>query len=421
MPSTPPDDAGGTTAHDAPRRPLPSRFAEALRAETVGGLLLLAAAVLALICANTPLYDAYAGLRDTVVGPSALGLDLSLGDWAKDGLLAVFFFIAGVELKREMVLGDLSDRKKAALPVIAAVGGVIVPALITLAIGWGSPGIGQAWAIPIATDIAFALGVLSLTARNLPATARVFLLSLAVVDDLIGIAVIAFVFASGIALGWLAGVIVCLVVYAVAQHRRITTPWLYVPLALLTWVFMHSSGIHATIAGVALGLLTRVRRDRGETASPATRLAERITPWSAGLCVPIFAFFAAGVHVDSALLGEIGSDRIALGVVVGLVVGKTVGIFGASWLAIRLGVAHIPRGLQHADMFALAVIGGIGFTVSLLIAELSLAGYEHGDAVEMAKIAVLAGSFIAAVLGSVATILRGRHHRRLADDAAAQP
>ncbi|WP_372497871.1 Na+/H+ antiporter NhaA [Tomitella fengzijianii] len=396
------------------------RTGDFFRKETVGGLALLAAAVLALVCANTPLFDAYVSLRDTVVGPSALHLDLTLGDWAKDGLLAVFFFVAGVELKREMVLGELSDRKKAVLPIIAAVGGVVVPALILLGIGWGSPGVDQAWAIPIATDIAFALGVLSLTAKNVPATARVFLLSLAVVDDLIGIAVIAFVFASGIAIGWLLAAVASLAVYWFAQYRRITTPFLYVPLAVLTWVFMHSSGIHATIAGVALGLLTRVRADRGEATAPAERLAERITPWSAGLCVPIFAFFAAGVHVDSELLGELGSDRIALGIVVGLVVGKTVGIFGASWLAIKFGLAQRPRGLQNLDILALAMLGGIGFTVSLLIAELSLAGLQHGDAVEMAKIAVLAGSMIAAILGSVAMALCGRHHRRVAADSAGQ-
>ncbi len=400
----------------SPMTPAPglaSRTGDFFRKETVGGLALLGAAVLALIAANTPLFDAYASLRDFTVGPSALHLDLTLGDWAKDGLLAVFFFIAGVELKREMVLGELSDRRKAVLPIIAAVGGVVVPAAILLGIGWGTPGVDQAWAIPIATDIAFALGVLSLTAKNVPATARVFLLSLAVVDDLIGIAVIAFVFASGIAIGWLLAAVASLAVYWFAQYRRITTPFLYVPLAVLTWVFMHSSGIHATIAGVALGLLTRVHSDPGEEEPPATRLAERITPWSAGLCVPIFAFFAAGVHVDSELLGEIGSDRIALGIVVGLVVGKTIGIFGASWLAIRLGVAQIPRGLQYMDMFALAVLGGIGFTVSLLIAELSLAG----DAAEMAKIAVLAGSVIAAILGSIAMVLRGRHHQRVDSDA----
>src|SRR5699024_1224547 len=175
-----------------------SRVGDALRAETVGGLLLLGAAILALIFANTGLLDVYTTARDAVIGPSSLGLDISVGTWAKDGLLAVFFFIAGIELKREMVLGDLADRKKAALPIIAAVGGVIAPAVILLAIGWGSPGIDQAWAIPIATDIAFAVGVLSLTAKNLPPAARVFLLSLAVVDDLIGIAVIAFVFATGI-------------------------------------------------------------------------------------------------------------------------------------------------------------------------------------------------------------------------------
>lgn len=408
----------GRTPPMQQRTRISTRLADFLRAETVGGMLLLGAAVLALICANTPIFDAYSDLRDYVVGPQSLGLDLTIGTWAQDGLLAVFFFIAGVELKREMTLGELSDRKKAVLPIIAAFGGVLVPAVITLGIGWGSPGIDQAWAIPVATDIAFAVGVLALTAKNIPTTARVFLLSLAVVDDLIGIAIIAFVFTSGIALGWLVGVLACLAAYGLAQHRRVTTPFLYVPLVVLTWVCMFHSGIHATIAGVAIGLLTRVHRDRDETEAPATRLGTRIEPWSAGICVPLFAFFAAGVHVDSAMLGEIGGDRIAIGIVVGLVVGKTVGIFGASFAAIKLGIAHRPRGLEFADIFGLAVLGGIGFTVSLLIAELSLTGLDGGDAVAMAKIAVLVASVLAAILGSGLMVLRGRHHQRIAAAAA---
>lgn len=403
-----------STAHPTPQ-PRSSAFGRYLRTETAGGLFLLAAAALALICANTGLYDAYLNLRDFTVGPAALNLDLTVGTWAQDALLAVFFFIAGIELKRELVLGELADRRKAALPIIAALGGVIVPALIALSIGWGSPGIDQAWAIPVATDIAFALGVLSLTAKRIPASARVFLLSLAVVDDLVAIAIIAIVFTATIAMAWLAGAIACLVIYAVAQRRRITTPLLYVPLAILTWVFMFQSGVHATVAGVALGLLTRVVADRGEAEAPAERLVHRIQPWSAGLCVPLFAFFAAGVHVNSELLSNITTDRIAIGIIVGLVVGKTVGIFGISWLAIKLGIATRPATLHNADMFALAVLGGIGFTVSLLVAELSLTGIDGGEAVETAKAAVLIASVIAALAGSFLISRRGKYHQRIAE------
>lgn len=402
-----------------PALPKPSEFSRYLRTETAGGLFLLGAAALALICANTPLYEAYQSLSDFHIGPSSLNLNLSISHWAQDALLAVFFFIAGIELKRELVLGELADRKKAALPIVAALGGVIVPAVIALAIGWGEPGIGQAWAIPVATDIAFALGVLSLTAKSIPASARVFLLSLAVVDDLVAIAIIALVFTATIAMGWLAAAIACLVIYAVAQRKRITTPFLYVPLAILTWVFMFQSGIHATVAGVALGLLTRVKSDPGEDEAPATRLAHRIQPWSAGLCVPIFAFFAAGVHINADLLKNITTDRIAIAIIVGLVVGKTLGIFGTSWLAIKLGFATRPKTLHNRDMFALAVLGGIGFTVSLLVVELSLTD-QGPEAVDTAKAAVLIASIIAAVLGSLLISKRGKHHERIAEEEPAE-
>ena len=397
-----------------PAVPTPTAFGRYLRTETAGGLFLLAAAALALIAANTPLFEAYVSLRDFTLGPAALNLDLTIGTWAQDALLAVFFFIAGIELKRELILGELADRRKAALPILAALGGVVIPALIALSIGWGTPGIDQAWAIPVATDIAFALGVLSLTAKRIPASARVFLLSLAVVDDLIAIAVIAIVFTATIAMAWLAGAAACLIVYAMAQRRRITTPFLYVPLAIFTWVCMFQSGIHATVAGVAIGLLTRVLRDKGEENAPADRLVRRIQPWSAGLCVPLFAFFAAGVHVNGTLLQNMTTDRIAIGIIVGLIVGKTIGIFGTGWLVMRLGIATRPRGLENGDMFALSVLGGIGFTVSLLVAELSLSGLNDELAVETAKAAVLIASIIAAVAGSFLISRRGKHHDRVA-------
>ncbi|MDG3009389.1 Na+/H+ antiporter NhaA [Rhodococcus sp. D2-41] len=395
----------------APRK---AEFARFLRTETVGGAILLIAAAIALIYANSPWGASYLSLRDFTVGPQSLHLDLTLGEWAQDGLLAVFFFVAGLELKRELVIGELADRRRARLPVLAAVGGVVAPALIALAIGWGTPGIDQAWAIPIATDIAFALGVLALTGSRLPAGARVFLLSLAVVDDLIAILVIAAVFTSTISVLWLLGALACLVLYAYAQHRRITSPWLYVPLALVAWWAMHQAGVHATLAGVAMGLLTRVRPDPGEDEAPAARLEHRVQPWSAGVCVPLFAFFAAGVPLDSSALHAIVDDRIALGIIAGLLIGKTVGIFGTSWLAIRTGFAERPRKLGNRDMFALSVLGGIGFTVSLLVAELALENVGDGSEVDTAKAAVLLTSMVASLVGSALLIRRGRAHDRRA-------
>ncbi|NLE80234.1 MAG: Na+/H+ antiporter NhaA [Rhodococcus sp.] len=390
--------------------PRGSELVRYLRTETVGGTLLLAAAAIALIWVNSPWVDAYTNLRDFQIGPHALHLDLSVGTWAQDGLLAVFFFVAGLELKRELVVGELADRKKALLPIIAACGGVIVPAIIAASIGWGTPGMDRGWAIPVATDIAFALGVLALTGSRIPASARVFLLSLAVVDDLLAIALIAILFTASIAALWLAGAAACLIVYAFAQHRRVTTPFLYVPIALLTWYCLHEAGIHPTIAGVALGLLTRVKTDPDEENSPAARLEHRIQPISAGLCVPLFALFASGVPLDGGVLSGLLSDPVSLAVIAGLLIGKPVGIFGISWLTIKLGIAEKPRSLEFRDMFALSVLGGIGFTVSLLVADLALAGIGDGSEAETAKAAVLISSVAASLIGSALLLRRGRVH-----------
>lgn len=388
-----------------------SELARYLRTETVGGSILLIAAAVAVLWANSPFADAYTALRDWQVGPSALHLNLSLGTWAQDGLLAVFFFVAGLELKRELVVGELADRKKALLPIIAACGGVLLPAIIAATVGAGAPGMDRGWAIPVATDIAFALGVLALTGSRIPASARVFLLSLAVVDDLIAIILIAVLFTGSIAMLWILSAVACLVVYWYAQRRRITTPFLYVPLALLTWYSVHEAGIHATLAGVALGLLTRVRTDPDEAHSPATRLEHRLQPWSAAVCVPLFALFASGVPINGDVLSQLFTNRISLAIILGLLVGKTLGIFGVSWLAIRLGIATKPRLLGFRDMFALSVLGAIGFTVSLLVADLALAGIGDGSEADIAKAAVLLTSLAASLIGSALLLRRGRVHQ----------
>ncbi len=383
-------------------------FGRYLRTETVGGFILLAATAVALVAANGPWSEGYYALRDAEVGPAALHLDLTVGDWAKDGLLAVFFFVAGLELKRELVVGELSRLKNALLPVIAAAGGMVVPAGLALAVGWGDPRMAQAWAIPVATDIAFALGVLALTASGLPNSARIFLLSLAVVDDLGAILVIAILFTSSFNLLAAAAAVALLALYWFLQRRRVRTPWLYVPVAVATWVAVHECGVHATIAGVALALLTRVRTDPGEDESPCLRLEHRLQPWSAGLAVPAFALFAAGIPVSADVLGRLFTDRMALAVMIGLVVGKLVGIVGSSLLAVRLGVARLPTDLGRRDLAAVAMLGGVGFTVSLLIADLSLDGSD----MELAKGAVLVASMTAALLAAV--LLRRRSKARSA-------
>jgi NhaA family Na+:H+ antiporter len=386
-------------------RPL-TEFARYLRTETTGGLILLGATAIALLWANSPLRDSYHALRDFRLGPEFLHLNLTIGDWAKDGLLALFFFVAGLELKRELVIGELSRFKQAVLPVVAAAGGMVVPAVVALGVGWGTPGIDRAWAIPVATDIAFALGVLALTASNLPSSARVFLLSLAVVDDLGAIIVIAVLFTTGFDLVAVAVAVAALALYAFLQHRRVRTPWLYVPLALVTWVAVHSAGVHATIAGVALGLLTRVRPDEGEAEAPALRLEHRLQPWSAAVAVPVFALFAAGISISGDSLGKVFTTALPLAVLAGLLGGKVIGIFGASWLAVKLKVAEKPRDVGWRDLGALSVLGGVGFTVSLLIAELAL----PGDASELAKAAVLIASALASLLAAVMLLKRSRAH-----------
>ncbi|WP_440899672.1 Na+/H+ antiporter NhaA [Actinosynnema sp.] len=378
-----------------------AEFARYLRTETTGGIVLLVATAIALLWANSPLGDSYTALRETHLGP------LTIGDWVKDGLLAVFFFVAGLELKRELVVGELNSLKAAALPVIAAVGGMVVPALVALGFSWGEPGAGQAWAIPMATDIAFALGVLAIAGSALPSSVRVFLLSLAVVDDLGAIAVIAVLFTSGLELLAVLAAAALLGLYAFLQHKRVTTPWLYVPIAVGTWVAVHEAGVHATIAGVALGLLTRVRADEGEDEAPAARLEHRLQPWSAGLVVPLFALFAAGVPVGGDALRALADDPIALGVVAGLVLGKVIGILGFSALAVRLRLAVWPSGAGPRDVAAVGVLGGVGFTVSLLIADLALTG----EAAERAKAAVLIASLLASLIAAVLLVRRGRAHR----------
>jgi NhaA family Na+:H+ antiporter len=378
-----------------------------LRTEQIGGLILLGATALALIIANSGLADQYLRLSNATIGPSALHLNLTVATWAKDGLLAIFFVVAGLELKRELVIGELRNPKQAALPIAGAIGGMIVPALVCLAVAWGSPGASEVWPVPVATDIAFALAVLAITARSLPPSLRVFLLSLAIVDDLGAIILIAVLFSTKIAVLPLLGAAAAIAVYAWLQQKRFKGWWLYLPLALAAWVLVHAGGIHATIAGVAIGLVTRVKHDPGEHESPAESLEHILQPISAGICVPLFAFFAAGIPFSSNALSSLFSDRAALGVLAGLVVGKTVGVLGGASLAVRTKLATLPDALNWRDLSAVAVLTGCGFTVSLLIAELAFPAGKQQNGI---KGAVLIGSLTAALLA--AALLRRRVRAR---------
>lgn len=380
-----------------------------LREETTGGFLLLAAAAAALLWANLG-GESYQDVVDFRIGPAALHLDLSVAAWAADGLLAVFFFVAGLELKREMVVGELANPATAVLPIVGAVCGMAAPALVYTVINLGD-GDPSGWAVPTATDIAFALAVLAVIGSRLPTSLRAFLLTLAVVDDLLAITVIAVFFTP--TLHWLPllGAAAILVLYAILQRLRVRAWWLYVPMALGAWALTHESGVHATVIGVAFGLLTRVRRDDDERKSPAERLEHRLRPWSAAVCVPLFALFAAGVTVSGAALGAVFREPVGLGIVLGLVVGKTVGILGGTYLIARFTRAELSKDLTWGDVSGVAVLAGIGFTVSLLIADLAF-----DDTAELAKTAVLVGSALAAIIAAVILGLRNGVYRRLWDE-----
>lgn len=390
-----------------------SRVAEVLRAETVGGLLLIGAALIALVWINTPWGNAYESLRAFTIGPGVLDLHLSLGTWAADGLLAIFFFVAGLELKREFVAGDLRDPKKAALPIVAAVCGMIGPALVYLAFA-ARAGAAHGWAIPTATDIAFALAVLAVISTHLPAALRTFLLTLAVVDDLLAILVIAVFYTSELHLLILFLALIPLGLFTLLAQRRVRSPWLLIPLALTVWALVHSSGIHATVAGVLLGFAVPVlRRDSGDGPGMAEYFERLMRPISAAFAVPLFAFFAAGVRVNGwDDFGAALADPVTMGVGIGLVAGKIIGVFGGTWLMTHLTRAQLADDLAWADVFGLSALAGVGFTVSLLIAELAFGSGSQGE--EFAKVGILAGSATAAVLATVVLRMRNKKYRLIA-------
>ncbi|MCY0930203.1 Na+/H+ antiporter NhaA [Streptomyces sp. H27-H1] len=392
--------------------PLPERQAitRALRTETVGGLVLLGAALLALIWANSPWSAAYTSVRDFHFGIQALGLDLSVGHWTADGLLAVFFLVAGIELKRELVVGELRTPATAALPVIAALCGMAVPAALYLATVAAGGGSNAGWAVPMATDIAFALAVLAVLSTHLPAALRAFLLTLAVVDDLGAILIIAVFFTSDLNLWALASAFAGLVIFYLLQRLRVRGWCWYVPLGLAIWALMYNSGVHATVAGVAMGLILRTTADKGEKVSPASRASHLIHPLSAGIAVPLFALFAAGVSISGPALSAVFTSPEPLGVVIGLIAGKTLGIFVGTYLAARFTRAQLNPDLAWADVLGLSELAGIGFTVALLIGELAFPGTQAGEHV---KAAVLVASLIAAVFAAVLLRRRNTLYRRL--------
>ncbi len=406
-----------------------------LAVEAAGGILLVAATVVALVWANSPWREAYEQLIHTHLSLSvgSFEIDESLQHVVNDGLMALFFFVVGLEIKRELVAGELRDRRAAVLPAVAALGGMVVPAVLFLALNLGGAG-ERGWGIPMATDIAFALGVVALLGRRVPAPLKVFLLTLAIVDDIGAIVVIAVFYSDGIRWTWFAEALVVLGIVVVAQRARVRSLVIYVVLGVAAWLFVFESGVHATVAGVVLGLLTPAkpflpeveaeaivdqlegRNDLTaddvrqveflvrESVPPTERLEHLLHPWTSYVIVPLFAFANAGIVLTGDAVSSPSS--VLLGVVLGLVVGKTVGISLFSWLAVRLGWGVLPEGVRFVQLVGVAALGGIGFTVSLFITALAFEG-QPGLA-DQAKIGILVASIVAAVIGSVVLIATGR-------------
>ena len=369
---------------------------DTLRNETTGGILLLLAAVAALIWVNID-FSGYTELRDFKLGPSEFHFDLTVGQWAADGLLAIFFFVAGMELKHELVDGSLKDRSVAAVPIAAALGGMIVPAAIYFGFNAGLP-TANGWGIPMATDIAFALAVLAVVGKKLPIELRAFLLTLAVVDDLGAILVIAIFYTASINFVALIIAISSLVLFWLMQKKGVTGWYLYIPLALVGWAALHQSGVHATIAGVAMGLLMNLKR--------ADRVMHFVHPISAGFAVPVFAFFTAGVYFQGLNLETQLQSPVALGILFGLVLGKPIGIVATAWAVSKFTKASLSKELSWWDVSTVGVLAGVGFTVSLLINELAFTTSE--DISSVGTLSVLVASTLAAILATIALQFRNR-------------
>jgi len=443
--SLPPESwAPAVQAKDALKRPL-ERF---LHIQASSGIVLFACAVIALVWANSPWKESYHHLWHAPVG-------LRLGPWSfqqslhfviNDILMVIFFFVVGLEIRREMQHGELSELKRASLPVASALGGMVAPAVIYLALNLRGGAV-QGWGVPMATDIAFAVGVLALLGSRVPAALRVLLLALAIIDDIGAILVIALFYSTGfslaglgVALGGVAGIVVL-------QRVGIRNPWLYVLPGFLVWLGLLLAGVHPTLAGVIIGMLTparpwfgtegftkeatealaefhavarrpghdehdllssldRLRRARREALAPVVRLEARLNPWVAFGIMPLFALANAGVTLDSVELGAPGATLEAIGIVVGLAVGKPVGVLVASYVAVKLGWSVLPRGVDFRGLAVVGLVAGVGFTMALFIAQL---GFHEPTLLGAAKLAVLAGSAIAGVLASVAGrwLLRG--------------
>ncbi len=368
-----------------------------IRSEVTGGAVLLVAVVIAMVWANAPFGDTYNSFWHTEIsiGIGKASITEDLQHWVNDGLMAIFFFVVGLEIKRELTVGELNSRKKASLPIIAALGGVALPALVFVALNAGGSG-AEGWAIPMATDIAFAVAVLALLGNRIPAGVRLFLLSIAIVDDVIAITVIAIFYSSGIDLVWLAVGVLGLGAITGMERIGIHRILPFIVVGLLVWIGFYSSGVHATIAGVALGLITPARPVKGRMV--LEDMEHTLHPYTSLLIVPLFALANAGIALSVGVVETAASTAIFWGILLGLVAGKTFGIGLATVAAQKLNLAETPEGVLPIHVWGIAALGGIGFTVSIFIAQLA---FVDPGLIETAKIGILSGSVIAAIVGSI--------------------
>ncbi len=376
-----------------------------LHDEAAGGVALMVATVAALVWANAAA-DSYVSFwdRELSVGVESLAIREDLQHWVNDGLMALFFFVVGLEIKRELVIGELRDRKAAALPVVAALGGAILPAAIFLALTAGGPG-SEGWGIPMATDIAFAVGVLALLGNRISSGVKLLVLTIAIVDDILAISVIAVFYSDDLSAVWLLAALGGLLAVVLLRRAGVWRVVAYVPVGVFVWVATHESGVHATIAGVALGLLTPARPVAGRRV--LEELEHRLHPISSFAIVPVFALANTGVALNGDTLADAAGSRVAWAIALGLVVGKLLGIAGASLLGLRLGLGALPEGVQSRQVWGAAALGGIGFTVSLFITGLA---YPAPATIGLAKVGIFAGSLASGLLGA-ALLIRSTPHR----------
>ncbi len=368
---------------------LTASFRSFMENEASGGIILMVVAALALIIANSPLSEDYFGFLKTYVG------GLSILHWINDALMAIFFLLVGLEIKREMISGQLSSWSRRALPGFAAVGGMVVPALIFIA--FNEEGTIRGWAIPSATDIAFSLGVLSLLGSRVPLSLKVFLTALAIIDDLGAVIIIALFYSEGLNLPALAGVAVVFGILVAINWLGMVRLWAYLALGVILWILVFKSGIHATIAGVLLALTIPMRGEKGQSDSPLLQLEHAIQPWVGFLIVPIFGFANAGVSFSGVSLSNL-ADPVPLGVAAGLFFGKQIGVFFFAWVAIKMRLSERPAGASWLQIYAVAILCGIGFTMSLFI---GLLAYANSPLLQdETKLGVLLGSLLSAVVGA---------------------